>query len=447
MTNSTIHIIGAGLAGLSAAAHLAAAGRKVALYEAAAQAGGRCRSYHDRELGCRIDNGNHLMLTCNTAALFYLELIGAERTMAVAPRALFPFADLQGGKRWKLAMNEGKIPWWIFNPAARVPESRAPDYLKDISRLLRAGPLQTVAGVLNAESVLFRRLWSPLCVSIMNTQAAEASARLFAHVLREAFAEGGRGLHVLLPREGLSESLVDPALKFIGTRGGKVHFGRRLRALEKANDEIRRLVFADGAVELARWDWVVLAVPPWNIAEFVPRIPAPDAARGIVNAHFRVPYKSISETGVTGVIGGTVEWVFEKEGLLSTTTSAAEKIIDRDAEALAMLLWKDAAKLYGLPETPPPPHRVVKEKRATFAATPGQIIRRPKIEARSGNLVVCGDWTATGLPSTIEGAVRSGREAATAILPPAERRFGRGVESAPIHLWKNEHFYTPRRAK
>jgi hydroxysqualene dehydroxylase len=150
----------------------------------------------------------------------------------------------------------------------------------------------------------------------------------------------------------------------------------------------------------------------------LPTIPTPTAYRSILNGHFKIDVPNKTETGILGVIGGNVEWIFEKDGMVSTTTSAAEKIIDKDVDELGVLLWRDVAKIYDLNPAEIPTHRIIKEKRATFAATPEQMIRRPSVAVRHTNLVVCGDWTNTGLPSTIEGSIRSGRTAAEQIIPP-----------------------------
>src|SRR3954452_13217015 len=109
-----VHVVGAGLAGLAAAVRLASAGRSVQLHEAAAHAGGRCRSYFDAELGCRIDNGNHLLLAGNRGALDYLERIGALGTVEGPPDAVFPFVDAATEERWTVRPNQRFIPWWIL---------------------------------------------------------------------------------------------------------------------------------------------------------------------------------------------------------------------------------------------------------------------------------------------------------------------------------------------
>ena len=111
------------------------------------------------------------------------------------------------------------------------------------------------------------------------------------------------------------------------------------------------------------------------------------------------------------MVNGTVEWIFAFSDRISVTVSGADRLVDMDRQALAALLWKDVAAVHDLPDDVPP-WQVVKEKRATFAATPEQDARRPKAKTRWENVFLAGDWTATGLPATIEGTLRSGRNAA-----------------------------------
>src|SRR5437763_8783093 len=161
-------VVGAGLAGLAAATALAETGRCVILYEAAPHAGGRCRSYFDAELGCRIDNGNHLLLSGNQAALDYVERIGALGSLEGPDEAVFPFVDAATRERWTVRPNSGLVPWWILCAKRRVPQTRAKDYLAALA-LRRADPSATVAGVLDARQNLFHRLWEPLAVAALNT--------------------------------------------------------------------------------------------------------------------------------------------------------------------------------------------------------------------------------------------------------------------------------------
>jgi squalene-associated FAD-dependent desaturase len=418
-----VHVVGAGLAGLAAAVALATAGREVRLYEASGHAGGRCRSYFDAELGCRLDNGNHLLLTGNHRALDYLGRIGALDTLAEA-EAVFPFFDATTGRRWALRPNSGRLPWWIFRRVRRVPGTAAADYLEALA-LRRAPRSRAVAEVLDAGRPLFAQLWGPLAVAALNTEIEEGSARLFWHVLAETLGRGGSACRPLLPRDGLSESLVDPALATLRRHGGMLHFGARLRALEFADDSVAALLFEDETITLADGDELILATTPSVAARLVPGLTVPDLFSPIVNAHFRAVAASGSARFI-GVIGGVAEWVFRKREVLSVTVSAARRIIDRPAEELGEMLWRDVAAAYDLPRVPTPRARIVKERRATFLASPEQLLRRPRATTRWRNLSLAGDYTDTGLPATIEGAIGSGFTAARLALASARRR--------PLHV-------------
>jgi len=233
-----VHVVGAGLAGLAAAIALAETGRCVILYEAAPHAGGRCRSYFDAELGCRIDNGNHLLLSGNQAALDYLDRIGAHGSLEGPAEAVFPFVDAATGERWTVRPNSGALPWWVLSAKSRVPHTRARDYLAALA-LRRAAPSATIAAVLDPRQKLFRRLWEPLAVAGLNTDAEQGSAKLFWRMLAETLGRGGAACRPLLPRVGLSESFVEPALARLRARGAEIRFGARLRALTFGPDTVR----------------------------------------------------------------------------------------------------------------------------------------------------------------------------------------------------------------
>jgi len=408
------HVVGAGLAGLAAAVRLADAGIAVTLYESAQHAGGRCRSYFDATLGCRIDNGNHLLMQGNGAAMAYLAAIGAGDTLTGPEEADYPFLDLATGERWVLRPGRGRLPWWLFDRGRRVPGTSLRDYLA-AARLALAQPADTVAAVLDPQSVMYRRFWRPLTVAALNTRAREASALLLGRVLRESFGRGGAACRPLMPKIGLSESLIEPALAHLRQRGAEIRFVARLRGIEIADGRIAALGFEAGGEPVAAGEMVVLAVPAPVAVRLVRGLDAPDQFRAIVNAHYRI---SIGDDApfFVGLIGGTAEWVFRKREVLSVTVSAADRLIDQPAEELSLRLWRDVEQAYGLTPQKMPPAQIVKERRATFAATPAELARRPKQRTRWPNLALAGDWTDTGLPATIEGAIRSGFAAADEVL-------------------------------
>jgi len=409
-----IRVVGAGLAGLAAAVRLAEAGNSVVIHEAGRQAGGRCRSYFDTSLGCRIDNGNHLLIAGNTAAMAYLRAIGAADTLIGPEAPAYPFLDLTTGERWTLRPNRGRIPWWLWSRRRRIPGTTAGDYLRAL-RLHRARPGATVAESLDTRALLFKRLWQPLAVAALNTEVETGSATLLRRVLGESFGRGGAACRPLVPRDGLSESLIDPALGRLAALRAELRMGSRLRGIVEGDARIAALEFDEGRVDLGAEDEVVLAVTAPVAARLLPGIQAPDEFRAILNAHYRIATPASAPLFV-GLIGGTAEWVFRKHEVLSVTVSAADRLMDTPAEELAPLLWREVARAYELGEAAMPPWQIVKERRATFAATPAQLARRPRPVTRLKNLVLAGDWTDTGLPATIEGAIRSGFAAAAFLL-------------------------------
>jgi squalene-associated FAD-dependent desaturase len=415
VTPRQIHVVGAGLAGLSAAVRLAARGLSVTVHEATNQAGGRCRSYYDSTLGMEIDNGNHLVLSGNAAALSYLDLIGARAGLTAPPSASFPFVDLATGERWTVRANDGILPWWILDPARRVPGTRLREYFA-LAKLLRAKAGATIGETISCSGPLYSRLIEPLLMSALNTEPPGGSAALAAAIIRETLAVGGRNYRPLIARNGLSNVFVAPALQYVADHGGSVNFGRRLRQLALAADRATALDFGDASIRLTSGDAVILAVPPAAAASLVPELPTPTAFRAIVNAHFRIdPPEGLAP--MIGVVNGTTQWLFAFPGRLSVTVSAADHLLDLSRKDLARRIWSEVAAVANLADAMPA-WQIVRERRATFAALPQEEAKRPVTETAWENLVLAGDWTRTGLPATIEGAIRSGAKAAELLAPP-----------------------------
>lgn len=403
------HVIGAGLAGLSASVALTRMGFAVSLSEAAAQAGGRCRSYHDPQLDVVIDNGNHLVLSGNRAVQTYLHTIGAADRLEGPEDARFAFIDLRDGRRWQLRPNNGPLPWWIAVPARRVPGTGMLDYLA-LAALRRAKAEARIGEVLPIGGALWERLIEPFFVAALNTPPDQASAALAAAIVRETLAKGGRACRPRIAQPTLSAAFVDPALAWLADRGASIRLGRRLRAIGYEEDRVTALGFADGEEPVAADEPVILAVPPWVAGELIDGLAVPDVHHAIVNAHFRASPPAEAERMI-GVVGGTAEWIFAFPDRISVTISAADRLCDMDRAELAALIWSEVARVHGI-AGPLPPWQIVREKRATFAATPEQDKKRPEARTRWRNLMLAGDWTQTGLPATIEGALRSGQRAA-----------------------------------
>lgn len=404
------HVIGAGLAGLSAAIELARGGAKVRLADSAPRAGGRCRSYHDAALGQTIDNGNHFVFSGNQAVNRFLATIGTADRLEGPAHADFAFHDLRDGSRWTLRVNDGAIPWWVFDPGRRTPGTTLAQHFA-LARLAlaRRGPA-TIGDHIATTGPFWDRVVDPMMLAVLNCPPAQGSAWLAGRFLRESFARGGRACRTMVAMPTLDAVFIDPALAWLRLRGTEPQFSSRARALRFEDDVVTGIDYGAGWEEVERGEAVVLAVPPWVAADLVPALAVPTEFCAILNAHYALPAPA-GAPPITALIGGCAQWVVCHGDRISVTISGADDVIDQDREALARRIWADVAATLGLDATMPA-WQIVKEKRATFAATPEQDARRPGAATRWRNLFLAGDWTQTGLPATIEGAIRSGVTAA-----------------------------------
>jgi squalene-associated FAD-dependent desaturase len=422
MAEGIIHIVGAGLAGLSTAVRLVEQGRRVVIHEANPFAGGRCRSFHDPRLDRRIDNGNHLILSGNRSARAYLAAIGASDRLVEQP-ARFDFVDLADQqpdlRRWAVRMNSGPLPWWIAAPGRRIPDTTITDYLAGF-RLALAGPGKTVAQAISRRGPIWTRFWEPLTLAAINTTPERASAQLLWSVLRETFARGEKYARPMLAPLGLGHALVEPAVAWLGERGVDIRLGRPLRSVASKSGRATILRFTDGDEVLGADDRVVLALPPTRLRavlqEALPEIDPPDDACTIVNAFFSLaapPPDSLPP--VTGVLSSTAHWIFRRGDVVSVTVSAADAlgVNTKDSENLIPEIWEETRQALGLADgTVYLNTRVNRERRATFNQSPAGVAKRLQPRTALANLFLAGDATDTGLPATIEGAIRSGERAA-----------------------------------
>ena len=408
----TVHIVGAGVAGLAAAVKLVQAQMKVVVHEATAYPGGRCRSYFDRAIGMTIDNGNHLVLSGNHSVLGFADAIGSAAGLVGPDHADFQFADRESGERWTLRINDG-LPWWILDRSRRVPKTRLREYLR-LARLVLTKDDVPVANAIECSGPLYQRLVHPLLLAALNIEPREGSAALAAAVVRETLMKGGKACRPLIARDGLGPVLIEPAIRHLREREVDVRLEHELRELRFTGENVAELDFGGDTVVLGQDDVVVLAVPTHAAVALVPGLSAPQGYRAIANAHFKVEVPA-NTPPILGVINATTEWIFAFPGRLSVTISNADRLMDVPRAMLAQSIWQDVSRLSGVAGDMPP-WQIVRERRATFAATPGENAKRPPPRTKWCNLVLAGDWTATGLPATLEGAARSGHRAADLVL-------------------------------
>ncbi len=419
MTNaaSRIHIVGAGLSGLAASVRLADAGAKVTIHESAGHAGGRCRSFYDRTLEREIDNGNHMIMSGNHSALDYLERIGSNDALTGPTDASYPFVDVKSRERWRVRINDGMIPSWIFDPKARVPNTTLFDYVK-AAGIAFARKDQTVADIVDKDDVLYRRFWEPLTLAVLNATPDLGQAQLLWSVIRETFLLGGKASRPLAAKKGLGPAFIDPAVRHIQSKGAEVRFNARLRAAEFSDGRVSSLDFGEEKIELNENDAVILAVPPSRLKQIVPDVDPPDDSASILNVHYRtlhpVPAGALGDSPFIGMISSDAQWAFVREDVVSLTVSASHAIGMDDVpnQKAADDMWRETQIALDLGNMPYEAVRVIRERRATPDQSPQAAQKRLKAATGFRNLFLAGDHTATGVPATIEGSIRSGDTAA-----------------------------------
>jgi hypothetical protein len=395
-------VAGAGIAGLAAALDLAEAGLTVELLETAPQAGGRCRSFDDPVTGRRLDNGTHVLLGANPAALDFVRRVGGR--FRELP-AVYPAVTLSAPAGQAVCRREIRLGGPV--QLMRSLGLGAGDMLALAGLLLGTridGPLgSTRPGLLSRP--IGQAVLAPLVRAALNIDPAAADARLVGHMLRRLAFAGPRGFRLHLAEGGLDAALIAPAVARLQALGVTLRFTTPLDRLPPPEPDRA----------------IILALPPANALRLLPDLTVPRTSSAILNIHYALDHVPSGLPEALMVTGGMADWIFHRDGILSITTSAADALMDRPAEVLAATGWAEiraGLATAGL-SAAMPPVRVVKEKRATMRHDPGGEALRPGPVDRTRprpDVVLAGDWTATGLPATIEGAVVSGQRAAAAVL-------------------------------
>lgn len=434
MSVPVVAIIGAGYAGLACAVELARAGVHVTVFERSHTMGGRARVVH-KDHHWRVDNGQHILIGAYSELTRLLRLTGVSpKQLAHLPLTLHvpgrlhlkaaslpaPFHLAVGllrakGLRWADRLAMLRLMRWLKRHGFRLPD-----------------PAMTVAALL-AETrqtpALCQLIWEPLCVAALNTPVAEASAQVFANVLRDSLAAGAAASELLLPRTDLSELFPVPAARYIGVRRGKLRTGNAIEAIERVAGGYR----LEGDPGSQPWPHVVVATAPYHAGTLLASAGGCERLVAQIDALEHEPIVSVylalgrgqklpePMIGlVSGSTAGPAQWVFDRgqlggpEGLLSCVISAhgPHEALARDELVLAVhaQLERQLGRRLPAPEW----SQVIVEKRATFACRPG--LFRPGIRTPLPGLWLAGDYLDSDYPATLESAVRSGVACATAIL-------------------------------
>jgi zeta-carotene desaturase len=447
-------VIGGGFAGLAAATALAEEGIRVLLLEARPHLGGRARSWIDPDTGAVVDNGQHLFLGCYRETIRLLERIGAAGRLEIQPRLEVPFVE-PGGRVVRFRLPPLPSPWNLAAGFLRFPGLALRDRLgllrvtREVKGRSRVRPAPGAAGgaapareiadlddrtvsswlaSLGQSARAGERLWYPLAIAALNEDPERASAAMFLPVLREAFRTGAAGFRIGIPRVGLSDLYVEPAVRFLRSRGCEVRLRTQVRQVLIEGGRCTGILLPDG-YRLAA-DAVVAATPPPELLEMLPSEIAADPffsgvarleASPIVSVYlwFGSP---VTDLAFTGLIGGTWQWLFNRKTFagkaggahgVTLVRSAARALVDRPRDALVRSALEEVHAFF--PQARRANLRaslVVKERRAALAPLRGTLALRPPCRTPFRGLHLAGDWTATGLPATVEGAVWSGHACA-----------------------------------
>lgn len=415
-------IIGGGFAGLSAAVHLSARGKQVELIEASQKLGGRAYSFTDKTTNTVIDNGQHIMMGCYRETLNFFDIIGAKDNLIFQNRlkvnflkpsfnlvplevlsGLYPFNLVTGLLRYKaLTFKERFILLYFF---LKLPLSSG----KDLAKI-------TVLDWLleeNQNEQIRKAFWEPLTVGALNTSTSKASAKVFKDILIEIFFRGNKAAIIILPGHGLTETYCMSAMNFIETRGGKVITGEQVDKLWVDGNKIKAVQTNKRIIK--DFKYVISAIPFYSLDKILQNrkvVHDPGLQYStILNVHIWLKENNIDKT-FYGLIDSGIHWVFNHGTHLTIVRSDADELMETGKEGIYDFIKDELFKYLSIDENNIIDYRVIKEKRATFIPSNNILLKRPGIETKLENLFLAGDWIDTGLPSTIESAVKSGRMAA-----------------------------------
>ena len=447
LTRFDVIVIGAGFAGLSAASRLTRGGARVLVLEARGRLGGRATAFPDRETGELVDNGQHVLLGCYTETFAFLRDVGALDNVRLDPQLAVTMID-RALRRTRLAcpalpapfhLVAGVLEWEALSWRDRLSALGMATPLKHARRELRPGstmkaasPGETVEGwlVRNGQTPRIREmLWTPLALAALNQPPDQAAAPTFARVLAEMLGDDAQAAAIALPTKPLHLMYAEPAREYIERHGGTVRTGALAKVV--VSDD------GDGGGEVAavesgdeRWTAtrVISSVPWFAFPELFER--EPPALRDLLDRARRLPSSPIVTVNLwfdrrvldepfIGLPGRAMQWVFDKRLVfgdeashLSLVSSGAASILARSNDELIQVAHDEL--LEALPEVRSARllrATVVREPRATFSLAPGAPAR-PSTETGVKGFFLAGDWIDTGLPATIESAVRSGHRAA-----------------------------------
>lgn len=414
-------VIGGGIAGLTSAAYLTNKGFSVTLLESTPKLGGRAYSFKDQISNDVIDNGQHILMGCYTNTLKFIKLIGAEDNFIFQKYlevnflksgsspiklksfgVLYPLNILFGLLHFKAITFRDRVS--IIRFMIKIP-------IVSSKRLKDRNVREWLESENQSEEVI-KSLWQIIAVGALNTDIENASAVTFRDILIQIFFSGNFSSTIILPKYGLSQSYVNDAVKFIEKNKGILQLSSSVEELVISENNIVEIITTKKKYK--DFDYVILAVPLYSLRKLLPDEITPDINfeySSILNVHIWLKNNPLTEP-FYGLIDSPVHWIFNKDSHINIVISNANHLMEKTADEIYELCMRELKLFTVILESDVQYFKVLKEKRATFIPANQIINSRPSSKTKINNLFLAGDWTDTGLPSTIESAVKSGKIAA-----------------------------------
>ena len=423
-------VIGGGIAGLTSAAYLTKQNIKVTLLESSPKLGGRAYSFTEQKSNDVVDNGQHILMGCYSDTINFLKLIGAKENFIYQKRLQINFLT-QAGKLIRLKSFTSLYP---FNLLFALLNFKAITFRERLSLLKFVIKLPFISHQKLSDKNIrdwlkeekqsddtIKSLWEIIAVGALNTNIDKASAFIFREILMKIFFNGNFASTIILPKYGLSDAYVKNAKEYIESNGGKIKLSSSVKEFIISNNKIVGIKTADEVYK--DFNYVISAIPFYAFNNIYPELFLDEKIEfeysSILNIHIWLKNNTIKEQ-FYGLIDSPVHWIFNKGNHINLVISDADYLIDKPADEIYKICVGELIKYTNLKESDFSHYKVLKEKRATFVPSNKINYIRPSSNTKIANLFLAGDWTDTGLPSTIESAVKSGRVAAEMILGNVE---------------------------
>jgi squalene-associated FAD-dependent desaturase len=419
-------IIGGGLAGLTAASILSSKNFSVTLIESSPKLGGRTYSFIEKKTDSEIDNGQHIMMGCYKETLSFLKLIGAENNFEYQNNLFLKFLD-RNRNQFQINASTLFYPFNLLLSIINYDVLNPSDKFSFILFLLKLPflsksslsriTLEEWLGKENQSLNIIKNFWKILCVGALNTNLEKASALVYYEILMQIFFKGNFASTIIIPKYGLSESIIYPASLFIEKNGGMTIPSETAKEVVVKNQKIISIKSENNIYE--NYDYFISAIPLYALDKIISKktldIDLELEYSTILNIHIWLN-KNTLQGMFYGLLDSISHWIFVKEKHINIVISDADSLADKSKVEIFNFVIEELIQYTSIIREDIQHYKIIKEKRATFIPSIDTLGKRPNSKTEIKNLFLAGDWVNTGLPSTIESAVKSGRIAAGLVL-------------------------------